>query len=132
MLAAIGSTMTAATCSSSRGTTLYGTTIVSDTAARGTPAVPGQAERGDATATGDEEGVGGAVEVAGERDDAIAAGHATRQSHRRARRLGAGVHQADPLAARHTLADRLGQLHLPWRRRAVRRAVAGRGSAGRR
>ena len=42
MLAAIGSTMTAATCSSSWGTTLYGTTIVSATAACGTPAVPGR------------------------------------------------------------------------------------------
>ena len=42
MLAATGSTMTAATCSSSAGTTLYGTTIVSATAPAGTPAVPGR------------------------------------------------------------------------------------------
>ena len=41
MLAATGSTITAATSSSSAGTTLYGTTIVSATAPAGTPAVPG-------------------------------------------------------------------------------------------
>ncbi len=42
MFAATGSTKTAATCSSSSGTTLYGTTIVFATAAAGTPAVPGR------------------------------------------------------------------------------------------
>ena len=42
MLAATGSTMTAATSSSSCGTTLYGTTIVLATALAGTPAVPGR------------------------------------------------------------------------------------------
>ena len=41
MLAATGSTMTAATESSSSGTWLYGTTRVSATAPAGTPAVPG-------------------------------------------------------------------------------------------
>ena len=41
MLAATGSTNTAATWSSSCGTTLYGTTIVDATALAGTPAVPG-------------------------------------------------------------------------------------------
>ena len=41
MLAATGSTMTAATRSSSSGTRLYGTTSVSATAPAGTPAVPG-------------------------------------------------------------------------------------------
>ena len=42
MLAATGSTMTAATSSSSSGTRLYGTTSVSATAPAGTPAVPGR------------------------------------------------------------------------------------------
>ncbi len=42
MLAATGSTNTAATCSSSTGTTLYGTTMVLATALAGTPAVPGR------------------------------------------------------------------------------------------
>ncbi len=42
MFAATGSTITAATCSSSSGTTLYGTTIVLATALAGTPAVPGR------------------------------------------------------------------------------------------
>jgi hypothetical protein len=42
MFAATGSTKTAATCSSSCGTTLYGTTIVFATALVGTPAVPGR------------------------------------------------------------------------------------------
>ena len=41
MLAATGSTITAATSGPSSGTTLYGTTIVSATAPAGTPAVPG-------------------------------------------------------------------------------------------
>ena len=42
MLAATGSTMTAATRSSSCGTALYGTTSVLATALAGTPAVPGK------------------------------------------------------------------------------------------
>ena len=41
MFAATGSTMTQATCSSSAGTTLYGTTSVSATAPADTPAEPG-------------------------------------------------------------------------------------------
>lgn len=41
MLAATGSTMTHATCSSRSGTRLYGATTVSDTAAAGTPAESG-------------------------------------------------------------------------------------------
>ena len=59
MLAATGSTMTHGhVVVERRAPTLYGTTIVSATAAAGTPAVPGQAERGHAAAAGGEQRVG--------------------------------------------------------------------------
>ena len=56
--------------------------------------------------------------------------YAAGEAHGGARRLGARVHQPHPLAARHPVGDRLGELHLAGRRRAVRRAVRGRGGDG--
>ncbi len=64
------------------------------------------------TAAGDEQGVGRTVEVAGKGHDAIAPGRSPGQAHRGTGGLGARVHQPDALAARHPLADRLGELHL--------------------
>ena len=84
---------------------------------------PGRPERRDTAAACDEQRVGGAVEVAGERDDAVATGRPSCQPHRRAGGLGTGVHESHPLATRHPLADRLGELHLAWRRRTERRSV---------
>ena len=60
----------------------------------------GQPERGDAAAAGGEQRVGGAVEVAVERHDAVAPGEPAGEPHGRARRLRARVHQPDLLAAR--------------------------------
>ena len=101
MFAATGSTNTAATCSSSSGTTLYGTTMRVGHGAGRHAGRAGQTERGDTAAAGGEQRVGGAVEVAVEDDDAIAAGEAAGQAHRGAGGLGAGVHQAHALAAGH-------------------------------
>ena len=92
------------------------------------PGGPGQAEGRHPAAAGSQQRVGGAMEVAVERDDAVAAGEPAGESYCGAGRLGARVHQTDPLAARHALADRLGELHLAWCGRTVRGPVRrGRG-----
>ena len=86
----------------------------------------GQSQRGDATATGCQQGVGRAVKVAVEDHQAIAAREAARQAHSGAGRLGAGVHQPHHVAAADTLGHRLGQQHLAGCGCAVRRALGGR------
>ena len=83
-----------------------------------------QAQGGHAAAAGGQQPVAVAVVAAGELDDAVAAGRAPRQPHRRHRRLGAARHEPHHLAARHPLADRLGQQHLALGRRAEGGAVA--------
>ena len=89
MLAATGSTMTAATRSSSCGTTLYGTTNVLATALAGTPAVPGRPNVATPLPPAAKQRVGGAVKVAVEDHQKIAAGVPAGQPHRRAGGLGA-------------------------------------------
>ena len=123
MLAATGSTMTAATDSSSSGTWLYGTTSVSATAPAGTPAVPGIPS------------VATPLPPAASRasvapwklpwNDTMRSRPVNPRAslHGSARRLRPRVHQPRLLAAGDPCRDLLGQLHLPWRRRAVRRAV---------
>ena len=125
MLAAIGSTMTHAVFSSSSGTTLYGTTRVSRTAPSVTPAEPGKPERGDAAPRLREQEVAVTVVVAGELHDRVAAGEAAGHANGGHRRLGAARHEANELAARNPVDDRLGQQHLSLRRRAVARASRG-------
>ena len=102
---------------------MYGTTNVLATALGRHAGRAGQAERGDAAAAGGEQRIGGAVEVAVEDHEAVAAGEAAGQPHRGARGLGAGVHQPHHVAAGDALGHRLGQHHLARRRRAVRRAI---------
>ena len=80
-------------------------------------------QRGDTTATGRQQRVGGAVEVAVEDDDPVAPGVPAGQPDRRAGGFGARVHEPDLLAGPDPLADRLRQLHLARRRRAIRRST---------
>ena len=131
MLAATGSTITAATDSSRAGTWLYGTTRVSATAPAGTPAVPGIPS------------VATPLPPAASRasvapwklpwNDTIR----SRPVKPRASRTAVLVASVPEFISRacsqlgDPRRDLLGELHLPRRRGAVRRAVGG-GSADRR
>ena len=91
--------------------------------ARGHAGSSGQPQCGDATSSCGQQGISGAVKVSVEDDEAVAAGEAAGQPHRRARGLGAGVHQPDHVAAGDALRHRLRQQHLARRRGAVRRPI---------
>ncbi len=131
MLAATGSTMTAATeSSSSRHLVVRHDERLGHRAGRH-PGCSGDSQRGDAAAAGGEQRIGGAVEVAVERHDAIATSEPAGEPDGGARGFSPGVHQPRLLAAGDPCRDLLGELHLPWCRSAVRRAVGG-GSPDRR
>ena len=128
MFAAIGSTITAATRSSSSGTTLYGATIVEATAPAGTPAVPGRPSVATPLPPATRSASVAPWKFPAKVTITIATRRPARQANRGTRGLGARVHQPHTLATRHPLTDGLGELHLTWRRCAVRRPVADRGA----
>ena len=75
-----------------------------------------------ARAGGDEQPVAVAVVAAVELDDDVPPGRRAGEPKRRHRRFGAGVDEADHVAAGHPVADRLGERHLRRGRGAERRA----------
>ena len=100
MLAATGSTITQATRSSSSGTTLYGATTVSATAAARHAGRAGQPEGGHAAPAAGQQPVGVPVVAAGELDDPVPAGEAAGHPDRAHGRLGARRHQPHLLDSR--------------------------------
>ena len=125
MLAATGSTITAATSSSSVGHHVVGRDHRVGHGAGGDAGRAGQAEGRHAAAALGQQGVAVAVVVAGELHDLGPAGEAPGQT--RMAVIVASVpllHQPHLLDRRHPLDDGLGQQHLPLGRCAVGRAVA--------
>ena len=125
MFAAIGSTITAATRSSSSGTTLYGATIVAATAPAGTPAVPGRPSVATPLPPATRSASVAPWKLPCEDHD-----HDRARCTPRARRIAVLVASVPEFINRtrsqlaHSLTDGLGELHLTRRRCAVRRSVA--------
>src|SRR6266496_1807404 len=127
-----GSTMTAARsrpCSANTASTAFtslkGATRVSATVPSGTPGEPGMPEGGHPGPGGDEQSVRMAVIAAVELQDLPPPREASGHPERAHRGLGAGGHEADPLARRDEAHHPLGELYLGGAGRSVGGAALG-------